>query len=127
MSLKETPAKFYENTYVTRNKIALHKTYLTKECEWSEPQIDQVLDPVHKCSGDTCCQGKIPIHSQHFMKTQKPFPFARKTDRCVAIPDQLKNILYGLKLSSNLAKHLKDVYEKGIIPIQDEEAGEVKM
>ena len=61
------------------------------------------------------------------MKTQKPFPFARKTDRCVAIPDQLKNILYGLKLSSNLAKHLKDVYEKGIIPIQDEEAGEVKM
>ena len=60
---------------------------------------------------------------QHFMKPQKPFSFARKTDshhRCVemnSIPDQLKNILNnefatvnsGLKLGgSYLAKELKD-------------------
>ena len=46
LNLKETPAKFFENIYVTRNRIAFRKLYLKKESELSEPQIDQVLDPV---------------------------------------------------------------------------------
>ena len=30
LNLKETPARFFENIYVTRNKIAFRKLFLTK-------------------------------------------------------------------------------------------------
>ena len=45
LKLKETPAHFIENIYVTRNIIAIRQSYLLKECGWSESQIEQILDP----------------------------------------------------------------------------------
>ena len=81
MKLKETPAHFFENIYVTRNIIAIRQSYLLKECGWSESQIEQILDPEQVEPGKNA-------HSQYFMKPQKPFSFARKTDshhRLVAI------------------------------------------
>ena len=51
----------FENIYVTRNIIAFRKLYLTKECEWSETQIEQFLDPLK------VLPGRNP-HSQHFME-----------------------------------------------------------